>query len=279
MKKKINFCLLFLTIFTINAFAQNASLGLSKEQKIKDSIEFAKFKKNYPEHFLNKRLPIKLVENGYVINGFSTTIQITNNIVKDSVYHNFHPGMPDTSTVIPFNDIKIAGSNLNINLFSHVMMMGGNHTDSSMIRKVDPNLIVKNKIGNLPIGDFDANTTSVKISINGKILSDWMLLKNFIKQSYEFSEKSLDFGGVKMSGYSYGYNICNLKLQLNDQVLIEIKNDKNNWLLDRYNITRVPAVPNISSIIFSNINRNFVLALDKSSPEKKNSFLTRPIKL
>jgi len=278
MKKKIHFCLLFLTLFTINAFAQNASLGLTKEQKIKDSIEFAKFKKNYPEYFLNKRLPIKLVENGYIINGFSTTIQITNNIVKDSVYHNFHPGMPDTSTVIPFNDIKIAGSNLNINLFSHMMMMGGNHTDSSMIIQVDPNLIVKNKIGNLPIGDFDANTTSVKISINGKILSDWMPLKTFIKQSYEFSGKSLDFGGVKMSGYSYGYNICNLKLQLSDQVLIEIKNDKNNWLLDRYNITRVPAVPNLSSIIFFNSNRNFVVALDKSFPEKKNLFLIQPIK-
>ncbi|MEO8853088.1 MAG: hypothetical protein ABI359_04870, partial [Ginsengibacter sp.] len=94
MKKKIKFCLLILMLFTIDTFAQNASLGLSKEQKVKDSIEFAKFKKNYPENFLNKRLPIKLIEDGYVISGFSTSIQITDNIVKDSVYHNFHPGMP-----------------------------------------------------------------------------------------------------------------------------------------------------------------------------------------
>ena len=264
--------------FTIQTFAQNASLHLSKEQKVKDSIEFAKFKKNYPENFLNKRLPIKLIEDGYVIKGFSTNIQITDNIVKDSVYHNFHPGMPDTSTVIPFNNIKIAGSNLNINLFSHLVMMGGNHTDSSNIIPVDPNLIVNNKIGKLPIDDFDASATSIKILINGKIMSDWMPLKNFAKQSYEFSEKSFDFGGVKMSGYSYGYNICNLKLQLNDQVLIEIKNDKNNWMIDRYNITRVAAAPEISSFILPNGNKDFFVVGDKSSFEKKTLFLKLPTK-
>ena len=279
MKKKINFCLLLLTLFTIDAFAQNASLHLSKEQKVKDSIEFATFKKNYPENFLNKRVPIKLMEDGYVIKGFSTSIQITDNIVKDSVYHNFHPGMPDTSTVIPFNNIKIAGSNLNINLFSHLIMMGGNHTDSSSIVPVDPNLIVKNKIGILPIDDFDANTTSVKISINGKIMFDWMQLKNFAKQSYEFNEKSLDFSGVTMSGYSYGYNICNLKLELNDQVLIEIKNDKNNWMIDRYNITRVAAAPNISSLIFSNGSKDLVTIGDESTREKKTLFLKHPLKI
>ena len=94
MNTKFNFCLLLSSLFTINGFAQNATLGLSKEQKLKDSIEFAKFKKNYPENFLNKRL----------------------------------------------------------------------------------------------------------------------------------------------AGYFNGYNICNLKLQLNDQVLIEIKNDKNKWMIDRYNL-------------------------------------------
>ena len=250
MKTKFNFCLLLLTLFTINGFAQNETLALSKEQKLKDSIEFAKFKKNYPENFLNKRLPVKLIESGYLINGFSTGTQITDNIVKDSVYHNFHPGMPDTSTVIPFSDIKIVSGNLNLNFFSHPLLMGGNHRDSSSIERVDPNLIVNNKVGTIPIGDFFADEVYVKITINGKIMSDWTPLKNFTKQCYEFSEKSLDFGGVTMSGYSYGYNICNLKLQLNDQVLIEIKNNKNNWMIDRYNITRVAVVPNISSFNF-----------------------------
>lgn len=278
MKKKINFCLLLLTLSTHNAFAQNASVDLTKEQKIKDSIEFANFKKNYPENFLNNRLPIKLIEYGYLIKGFSTSIQIKDNIVKDSVYHNFHPGMPDTSTNIPFNDIKITGSNLNINLFPHLIITGGTHTDSSSIIPVDPNLIVKNKIGKLPVGDFDANTTSVKISINGKIMSDWMQLKNFAKQPFEFSEKSLDFGGVTMSGYSYGYNIGNFKLELNDQVLIEIKSDKNNWMIDRYNITRVAAAPEISSFILPGGNKDFVAAGDKSSFEKKNLFLKHVIK-
>ena len=278
MKTKINFWLLLFTLFTINAFAQNASLYISKEQKVKDSFEFAKFKKNYPESFLNKRLPIKLLEGGYLINGFSSSIQIPNNIIKDSIYHNFHPGMPDTSSVIPFNDIKIAGSNLNINLFPHSILMRGNHSDSFMIIQVDPNIIVKNKIGTLPIGDFDANTTSVKISINGKIISDWTPLNNFTKQCSEFREKSLDFGGVTMSGYSYGYSICNLQLKLSDQVLIEIKNDKNNWMIDRYNITRIASSPKISSFILPNGNKELINMGDNSSIEKKTSLLNQTLK-
>ena len=260
-------------LFTIDTFAQNASLNLSKEQKVKDSIEFAKFKKNYPEYFLNKRLPIKLIDGNYVVQGYMTYLQINNNQVKDSVYHNFHPGMPDTTTVIPFNDIKVSGSQININLFGALILMGGDKYDSASVTSVVPDLMGKRKIG-----DFISDSTSVKISINGKIMSDWMPLKTFTKQSYEISEKALDFGGVKMSSYSYGYNICNLKLQLNDQVLIEIKNDKNNWMIDRYNITRVAAAPEISSFIFPNGNKGFLVAGDKSSFEKKTLFLIQPIK-
>ena len=274
MKKKINFCLLLLTIFTIDVFAQNASLHLSKEQKVKDSIEFAKFKKNYPEYFLNKRLPIKLIDGNYVVQGYMTNLQINNNQVMDSIYHNFHPGMPDTTTVIPFNDIKVSGSQININLFGTLFLMGGDNYDSASVTSVEPDLMPKEKIG-----DFISDSTSVKISINGKILSDWKKLKYFTKQAFKNSQ-NFTLSGRKGGtfGYAYGYNICNYNLNINDQLLIEIKNDKNNWMMDRYNITRVTAAPNISSFIFRNSNKDLVTIGDKSSLEKKTLSLKQTIK-
>jgi hypothetical protein len=66
-------------------------------------MEFAKFKKENPEKFLNERLPLKLLNGGYVVEGYTTLIQIKNNHVSDSVYNNFIARMPDTSTVTPLN--------------------------------------------------------------------------------------------------------------------------------------------------------------------------------
>ncbi len=55
-------------------------------------------------------------------------------------------------------------------------------------------------------------------------------------------------------GYSYGYHICDQHLKLNDQVLIEIKEDSKGWMLDRFNITRVAAQPAVSAIISADKN-------------------------
>lgn len=253
MKKKINFCLFLLMFCSINTFGQyskpNKTLELSKEQKLKDSIDFAKFKQNHPEDFLNERLPIKLLNGGYVISGYRTAIQIKNNQVTDSVYHNFIPGMPDTTTVNPFSNVKVTDENIEVNLFSHLIMSGGKDHDSAEITPIEPDLIVNNKMGKLPVSDFNINSIAIKISINGKLLFDWKSLRNFPKQAYKVSEKFLDFHGGSMYGYIYGYTICNTAMNINDQLLIEIKTTKNNWMIDRYNITRVTASPNISALI------------------------------
>lgn len=256
MKKKINFCLLVLAFCSNKTLAQTNTTHLSKEQQIKDSIEFAKFKQTHPEEFLNERLPLKLLDGSYVVSGFSTGIQIKNNHVKDSVYHNFHPGMPDTSTVIPFNDIKVIDKSISINLFSHLLMTNEKkyfHEITSLDQDVETSL----KIGHFPIGDFSDNLTAIKISINGKLLFDWKAINKFPKQLYKTSSKFDSSGkGISMFFYSYGYNICDTSLNINDQLLIEIKNTKNNWMIDRYNITRVAALPDISAIIPINEKQN-----------------------
>ena len=255
MKKKFNFCLL-LSLCSISAFAQTKKINknnsinpihLSKEQKLKDSIEFAKFKQNHPQDFLNERLPIKLLNDGFVVEGFSTLIQIKDNHVFDSVYHNFIPGMPDTSTVSPFNDLKITDSKINIELFPLVPIMTGNDADSIEVTLQEPDLIINNKIGKLPVGDFNLKSRAIRISINGKILFDWKPLENFAKNACKFSERVMSFN-VRLFGYSYGYAICDTNLELNDQLLIEIKNTKNNWMIDRYNITRIAVSPKVAAV-------------------------------
>ncbi|MBS1735697.1 MAG: hypothetical protein JSS98_03740 [Bacteroidetes bacterium] len=287
MKKKINFCLVILILCSICAFAQknpsnkskSVNALLSKEQKFKDSAEFAKFKEKNPDRFLNKRLPIKLIGDGYVVEGFSTAIQMKGNLIKDSVYHNFYPGMPDTTTVSPFNDIKVTNSKINIELFSNLMMMGGKNRDSAEITSVEPDLIVDNKIGNFPISDFYLNSIAIKISINGKLLFDWKPIEDFSKKADKVSEKFLDFHEGGMYGYIYGHSICDTNLNINDQLLIEIKNTKNNWMIDRYNITRVEASPNILGIQPLNnktnsANKGFTLISQKKTlalnPMKEN---------
>ena len=258
MKKKINFCVLLFTLCFIRVYAQNNKtnknqsnipLHLTKEQKLKDSIEFAKFKENHPEDFLNNRLPTELLDGGYVISGYSTSIQIENNHVKDSVYHNFHPGMPDTTTVNPFSDIKVTDKNIKVNLFSHLIMVGGKDRDSTEISPLDPDYWATVNIGKFPAGDFYFDSTAIKISINGKLLFDWKILKSFPKRIYKASER-INNAGVRGSilGYYYGYDICDTTLNINDQLLIEIKNTKNNWMIDRYNITRVAVSADLSSV-------------------------------
>jgi hypothetical protein len=278
MKKKINFCLLLVIVCSLSTFAQNSKANktfhLSKEQKLKDSIEFAKFKKENPEKFLNERLPLKLLNGGYVVEGYTTLIQIKNNHVKGSVYHNFIPGMPDTSTITPFNDIKIADSKITVVLFPLFPIMGGKDIDSTEIISQEPDLIVNNKIGKLPVSDFNLNSRAIRVSINGKILFDWRPLESFAKQANKFSERFISLN-LRQFGYTYGYAICDTNLNLNDQVLIEIKNTKNNWMIDRYNITRVPVSPKVAAVIPSVNNQISDNKIEIFIGQKKTSTLNQ----
>src|ERR1035437_8345621 len=269
--KQIIFLILLLLQYQVQGFSQTGKgqITLTKEQKLADSIQFEKFKKENPEFFLNKRLPIKLINGGYFVSGYTTGIRIINNHIQDSVYHNFHPGMPDTTTIIPFNDIKVTDQQISINLFSQLHLMGGKNYDSSSINPTEQEFEWRFKGKTIPFGDFLANTTAMKISINGKLLFNWKPINDFAKQVYKQYEKFNSHGGG-MYSYDYGYDICDTTLNINDQLLIEIKNTKNNWMVDRYNITRVGITPNISAIISSG-NKNMVAV----TGQKKTLLLNR----
>jgi hypothetical protein len=256
MKQKlIYFIAVFL--FMQNVFAQTPNRAPEKIKQ--DSIEFEKFKKENLEKFRNKRLPISLLNGSYAIPGYSTAIQIKNNHIKDSVYHNFHPGMPDTSTVTPYNDIKVTDASVNINLFRTLFITGGTGFDSASITPVNMSYILSSDFvqkglkekKNLSqfISDYKSDSTEIRISINGKLLFNWKKLSQFKKETYETDERSPRFGNVKMTAFAYGYAICDTTIGINDQLLIEIKEDKKGWMIDRYNITRISAMPVISSLV------------------------------
>lgn len=233
-------------------------------EKIKqDNIEFEKFRKGNPELFLNKRLPVSLIDGSYAVPGYTTSIQIKNNHIKDSIYHNFHPGMPDTSTVTPYNDIKITDARINLCLFGSMpfVKIGAAGIDSAFITPVSMSSIlsrdwvkmIKNKT-NPPqfIGDFKSDSTEIRISINGKILFDWKKLSQFAKETYEVSQGYPKVGKsslIYFGEFAYGYSICDTTININDQLLVEIKEDKKGWMIDRYNITRVTEMPVIISLV------------------------------
>ena len=256
MKQKLIF-LIAIFLLLQNVFAQTPN---RTPEKIKqDSIEFEKFRKGNPELFLNKRLPVFLIDGSYEVSGYSTAIQIKNNHIKDSVYHNFHPGMPDTSTVTPYNDIKVTDARINVHLFGTLLIMGGSGYDSASITPVSMSYILsqdwikkgiseKKKLSQF-INDYKSDSTEIRISINGKLLFNWKKLSQFAKETYETSERFSRFGNAKMWGFNYGYAICDTTININDQLLIEIKEDKKGWMIDRYNITRVSAMPVISSLV------------------------------
>ncbi|MBA2250299.1 MAG: hypothetical protein H0W12_08915 [Chitinophagaceae bacterium] len=252
----------------------NNTLPLTATQKLADSLQFEKFKKENPEVFLNERLPVYLIDGSYVVPGYSTSIQVKNDHLTDSVYHNFFPGMPDTSTINPFSDIKVAGGQISIKVFSHLLLMGGRHHDSASISAEDEEgkLVFRGKV--LPADDFFSNAVAVKASCNGILLYDWTSIKYFPRELSRVSEKFLDFHGGKMFGYAYGYIICNTSLKVNDQLLIEIKSTKNNWMIDRYNITREAIAPTVSQIISSS---DKILLAGNSKDQKKTSTLNQVI--
>jgi hypothetical protein len=220
------------------------------EKKKADSLEFAKFKKNYPQQFNNKRLPTKLKDDSYGISGYSTAIQISNNHIKDSVYHNFIPGMPDTSTVNPYNDIKVTDGKINIHFLPHNMLIGAPGIISSFMSQVTLSQI---KDSGENFEPESGNAISVRISINGKLISDWQPLSQFKYDVYKVGSKFISPRSkdtADMYNYSQAWVICNTSIKINDQLLIEVKTNKNNWMVDRYNITRVALAPEVSAVNF-----------------------------
>lgn len=302
MKQKSITLLILILLFVNLAFTQP---NRSAEKIKQDSIEFIKLRTENPELFQNKRIPITLVDGNYYIKGFhSLGIRIVNNHVVDSVNHNFNLGSTETG-IIPYNSVQVSDESISIDLLKSNVFTDGKNTDSAIIRKFDERDIKNGKIeGKLitskgwrppfiefsksitnidsiqfDLVPFKADSIKIRISINGKLLFDWMPLINFPLSSYYTSQKwlivkehkKLDFCFTQ---YGQGYHIADEHLKINDQLLVEIKSDKNGWMVDRFNITRVAASPVISSIIPTD-EQNKALSKEKAIVtlvEKKTSF-------
>ena len=278
MMYKIFSLLLLATTLCSVAFAQNPTTKsklfdkLTPEQRARDSMYFLKSKDDHPEYFLNKRLPQRLLDGNYFVQGYSAfAIKITDNHIIDSVYHNFHRGSMG-SGVPPYNSIQVTDEKISVDLFNPFLLGGYGHSDSTYIKTVDESKMKDGFVDNKPFSEkgsvglmnntysylldtiglpsFKGDSVELRISINGKLLFDWTKLSQFSKKVFSLGNR---FGPVHeiyswMLEYSYGYHICEQNIKINDQLLIEIKDDKTGWMLDRFNFTRVAATPTVASI-------------------------------
>lgn len=302
MKQKSIPFLICIVLLSNLAFTQP---NRSPEKIKQDSIEFVKYRNDHPELFQNKRSSITLADGNYYIKGFhSLGIRIVNNHVVDSVNHNFHLGSTETG-IIPYNSVQISDENISIDLLSTNAFTDGRNTDSAIITKIDETSIkngkidsklitskgwnpffikignsnTKNKLDSIHIIQFKGDPTEIRISVNGKLLFDWMPLNKFPISTYYNTQKYLLTKGDKkldfwFTQYTQGYHIADEHLKINDQLLVEIKSDKNGWMMDRFNFTRVAATPVVSSIIPTD-EQNKALVKEKAVVtlvEKKTSF-------
>ncbi len=261
------------------AFAQNPTTKsklfdkLTPEQRAKDSLQFLKRKVDYPAVFLDKRLPQRLLDGNYYVKGYSAFgIKITENHIVDSVYHNFHEGTMG-SGIPPYSSIQVTDEKISIDILNP-LFLGGLMSDSASIISIDNSKMKDGIIDNKPFSEktlmgimgkkndyfldtiglrnFKGDSIELRISINGKLLFDWTKLDHFAKNIFKSSAKwpKPPAGNYALWGlqYFYGYHICEQNIKINDQLLIEIKDDKTGWMLDRFNFTRVAATPTLASI-------------------------------
>lgn len=303
MKQKI-FSLSIALLFYSISFSQVNPLfnTLTPEKRAEDSLSYLKSKIENPEIFLNKRLPVTLLDGNYYVAGYAAFgIRITNNHLIDSVYHNFNRGS-EGSGIPPYNSMQVTEEKVSVDLMNPMFFGGYPTFDTCSIIEIDQSHLKEGRLDNKPytikpnhfavmgqynnffidtigIQKFDGDSTEIRISLNGKLLFDWTPLDKFAKNVFKTASKSKAI--LKKSfwfiQYHYGYHICDENLKINDQLLIEIKDDKNGWMLDRFNITRVAAQPTISSIIPTD-NNNVLLTNEEGKVtvvEKKTSLLIR----
>jgi len=235
---------------------------LSPEQRLKDSIAFEKFRSNYPEAFRNIRHVQKTTDGSRLIHGYSFNLRLQNDSPEDSAYYNFHPGMPDTSTLTPYAAIRVHGEKVSIGLLGIGPMGGPNSSEISLIpvKEVPPGEIIMGDSSALEISTKQ-NPIWVRLSVNGKPLADWQPLNNYRKEVYkELTKYVTNLAGKKdsfnMYTYGYIYSINTINLGINDQLLVEIKDTKRNWMLDRFNITRAAGKPILSMLVVDQAKNN-----------------------
>jgi hypothetical protein len=254
MQKIITPIALFL-VLSCGVIAQTPNR--TPEQKAKDDKEMAEFKKNYPQFFRFNHWPLTLKDGSTYISGYMTCIVLNGNQVVDSLQSNFHADMPDTSTVIPFTRVPVGGSRVQAMLVSGgtgFMSIWGEASitslDSETAAKDSDYVKLMSLPGNQRALHYADTAQAIRISLNGRVIMDWTPLgkipHHLCKLYQAFKNEKKEAG---MLSYSYVYQLCDTSLSIHDQLLIEVKNIRKDWLLDSYNINRASASPAVSTLV------------------------------
>lgn len=235
------------------------------EQIRRDSIDREKHKKLYPEMYRFNRAPYQLLDSSYVIMGFIQQFRLEDNVIVDSIHNNFHTDMPDTTTFTPYSSISVGGPRVKVSYLVGTAFNGlgpgslvpytheAFEKDSIDVRNgadTAKGIWMVPQIGRLRSDDV----YYVRITLNGKPVLDWteirVLPSVFLKGTERFKFREPNTKGMPLTQSTYGdaYTICDTTLNVNDQLLIELKERNRNWMLERLNFTRVPATPRVSAV-------------------------------
>lgn len=267
MKNKIIllFGLCLFILFSLYAQTPNRS----KLKVYEDSMQLIKFMKEDPTAFAQNILPIKLADKSYFIKGFYSGLRLMDNEVVDSIYRNYKANMPDTSTVIPYASVYVIGDKATID-FIFNPMISASKKDVPLLKEIISTKNIDKKFLLSKKNKKFLEMYSYRITVNGKVLIDW---KNLVATSKKtLYETSLHYNGrqVSMTSYGYLYSLGTVSLnKVNDQMLLEIKNEKTGWLYDSYNITRVTKAPNGSVFVNPNLHESFSTSENKNIVKKK----------
>lgn len=255
------------TIFLAISLACSAAVAAqtpnrTPEQIHKDSLEMAENMRLYPELYRFNRAPFLLTDSTTAIQGYRNSLRLEDNVVVDSIHNNFHGNMPDTTTVMPYSSISVGGSRIKLSCINGLLAF--DYGTASLIPWT-PEAMRKDSLadrsGNQPLVRgmvfWSALTNGrdslfVRLSINGKPVYDWKNLASF-PAAYRKGQETSPLRGkhprsIQSVAYGYEYDLCDTTLNVHDQLLIEIKESKYNWMLDRFNFTRVAAAPGVSAI-------------------------------
>jgi len=254
---------LLLLLLGYVAHAQTPNRTPAKIEEDKKAAE--EYKKLYPEWYRFNRMPLILQDGSAYIHGWVSGLWVQDNHFVDSVHSNFHVDMPDTTTFTPYSAISLGGPKMRIYFMKDLYMQTDSDAKGS-ITPTDSAGWLKDSIdffaGKWPhamgfafgkhVGAAVNVTYYIRLTLNGNILYDWKKLDDLPSVFCKGVDSSRMRGKYHEMftnlSYGYAYLICDTTLGLHDQLLIEVKESRQNWMIDRYNITRTAATPQASAI-------------------------------
>jgi hypothetical protein len=223
-----------------------------------DSLEMLEQHRLYPERYRFNRAPFILKDSSTFIQGYQEAIQILYNHVVDSVRNNFHSDMPDTTTVMPYSSISVAGPRVRVYYSAGLIW---DETGTGSITETDTAGMVADTIAfrNGALGAammlphfLKEDPLYVRLTLNGRPLFDWTKLTGLPSTLCKGLNTSVlrgkHYPPMTTLAFANRYLICDTTLNLHDQLLIEIKESERNWMKERFNITRVAASPTVDAL-------------------------------